>query len=101
MVKEKKTVKYRGFYLTACYTERDNPAYIGTLYSKKLNKCRWKTNHYGYPKIIYEYSLDFAITRMKKEVDEFLEKFKKYLEWQIEETKLDLDILSSHLNSLN
>ena len=100
MIKEKKAIQYRGFYLTACYTEKDNPVYIGTIYSKELDKYRWKTNHYGYPKIIYQYQIDETIDKMKEEVDKFLEKYKKYLEWRIEETKLELDRLLFHLNSL-
>lgn len=100
MIKEKKTVEYRSFYLTACYTEKDSPVYVGTIYSKKFDKYRWKTSDWAYEKIIYEYSLDFTIDQMKKEVDEFLERHKRYLERQIEEITVQFHKLNFDLNSL-
>ena len=91
---------YKGFYLTTCYTEKNEPVYVGTIYHKKFDKYIWWTNHHYYNKTIYEYSEELTMNRMKQEVDKFLEKFRKYLEWQIEDTKVKLDSLLFDLNSL-
>lgn len=100
MIREKKTVEYRGFYLTACYTEKDSPVYVGTIYSKKFDKHRWKTSDWAYEKIVYEYAIDFTIDKMKQEVDKFLEIHKRYLERRIEEVTSLLRKLRFDLNSL-
>lgn len=96
----KKIIEYRGFYLATCYTEKFEPVWVGTIYHKKFDKYIWWTNHHYYNKVLYEYEEEFLIAQMKKEVDKFLEKFRKYLEWQIENTKLKLDNLTNDLNSL-
>jgi hypothetical protein len=99
-MKQKKIVNYRKFYLVVCYTEKNEPIYVGTIYSKKFDKYRDKTNHHYYSKVVYEYGKEITIERMKKEVDMFLEKFRKYLESQIEETTIQYTKLVSELNSL-
>lgn len=100
MIREKKTIYYKDFYLIACYTEKDSPVYIGTVYSKKFDKYRWKTSDWAYNKIVYGYGLDSTINRMKQEVDKFYEIHKKYLKKEIEATTLYLKKLKFDLNSL-
>jgi hypothetical protein len=101
MIREKKTIEYKGFHLTACYTEKDSPVYVGTLYSKKFDKYRWKNSNYSYPKIVYEFGIYQTIDTMKKEVDKFLESYRKYLEWRIEETTIRFHKLNFDLNALD
>jgi hypothetical protein len=94
----KKIIQYREFYLAVCYTEKFEPVWVGTIYNKKFDKYIWWTNHHYYNKVLYEYREEFLITKMKEEVDKFLEKFIKYLEYQIEDTKLKLNSLLLDLN---
>lgn len=97
----RKTILYKGFYLSTCESKFENVNWVGTIYHKKFDKCIWWINHHYYNKVItYEFEEGFLVNRMKEEVDKFLEKFRKYLEFQIEDTKVKLNSLLSDLNSL-
>lgn len=97
----RKTFLYKGFYLSTCKTRDWKTPWVGTIYHKKFDKYIWWTNHHYYNKVItYEFGEEPLIARMKDEVDKFLEKFRKYLEFQVEDTKVKLDSLLSDLDSL-
>ena len=96
----RKTFLYKGFYLSTCETKHWKTPWVGTIYHKKFDRCIWWTNHHYYNKVITEFGEEFLVARMKEEVDKFLEKFRKYLEFQIKDTKVKLDSLLSDLDSL-
>lgn len=88
----RKTFKYKEFYLSICKTKN---SYIGYLYSKRFNNSK----EVYYPKIItYEFVEEKLLTTMKKEVDKFLIRYKEYLSWKIENLK---EQLSDKINDLN
>lgn len=96
----RKTIKYKGFYLSSCYTEKFEPVFIGTIYHKKFDKYIWFTSHHYYNKVLYEYFEELLISRMRDEVDKFLTKFRSYLEGQIKDKELQLSNLKTDLDSL-
>jgi len=97
----RKTFLYKGFYLSTCESKFESENWVGTIYHKKFDKYIWWTNHHYYNKVItWEIGEEPLIAKMKEEVDNFLEKFRKYLEFQVEDTKVRLDSLLSDLYSL-
>lgn len=90
----KKLIRYKGFYLVTCISKFQNRL-VGTLYSKRFNH-----GIYYYTKTHYGETEDSLVIKMKEEADKLIEKEKKYLENQIEESKSIEKYLISRLESL-
>lgn len=94
----RKTLLYKGFYLSICKSKFESINWVGTIYHKKFDKYIWWTSYHYYNKVITdEIQEECLVTRMKKEVDSFLEKFRKYLEQQIRDKEFQLDNLRTDL----
>ena len=65
----RKTVKYKGFYLSICETEKEC---IGTIYNPKF-----KAEYNFYQKVHYEFLESTVLERMKREVDKFISRKRK------------------------
>jgi len=91
----RKTFKYKGFYLSVCETKNWKAPFIGTLYSKRYNKSK----EVFYPKnITHEFGEEQLISSMEKEVDRFLTGHREWLQWKIQNLKEFLNTKISELH---